>query len=516
MKIGILYVKGALPLFEDFGHLPTHTVNENGMVNGLKAHKVLNGIIIPGGSIIESMIINSPLKTEIKKMEQQGSFILGVCSGFQLLANNTDIGRRSPCPIIKEGLGILDVNFSPMISYDRVEAEIVRQSFLTQGMIDQSINGFHCHTYGDIKGDAPPICYSLVKRTDYADNSRKILSGVKNDDGNVVGIMLHAALDENPALVHNILNYIDADEKDISYIESKNKEFKNKIKRELGVNTNIFADYRIRTEISSDLSGNHNKINQKNGKKTAQHPHMIMMASTGSDSGKTFLTTGIVGVLRKKGYKIGVLKVGPDIRDIIPSLYLNKEKMEKFSSIKIGHLGWKKLENVLEDIKLENYDLIIIEGVMGIFTGILNEKTPYSSAEIATAGNIPVILVSPCNKGGIETAAIDITGHIEMMDKMGINTKGVILNKVYDYKIAENALNYIKSKSGVEFVGLVPKIKIKERGNTPEIEIKLEEFCLNAMNAIQKHIDADKIMEMAEIPKFKGYMTYNEVLKKFS
>ena len=61
-----------------------------------------------------------------------------------------------------------------------------------------------------------------------------------------------------------------------------------------------------------------------------------MMASTGSDSGKTFITTGIVGILKKQGYKVGVLKVGPDIRDIVPSLYLNKEKMEKFSSIKIG------------------------------------------------------------------------------------------------------------------------------------------------------------------------------------
>src|SRR5690606_21379047 len=138
-----------------------------------------------------------------------------------------------------------------------------------------------------------------------------------------------------------------------------------------------------------------------------------------SDSGKTFLTTGIVGVLRRKGYHIGVLKVGPDIRDIVPSLYLNKEKMEKFSSIKIGNLGWRDLEKVLEDLKSENYDLVIIEGVMSIFTGTLNEEIPFSTAEIAKAGNIPVILVSPCNKGGIETAAIDLTGHVEIMDKMG-------------------------------------------------------------------------------------------------
>jgi hypothetical protein len=55
--------------------------------------------------------------------------------------------------------------------------------------------------------------------------------------------------------------------------------------------------------------------------------------------------------LSKKGYKVGVLKVGPDIRDIVPSLYLNKQKMEKFSSIKIGGLGWKDLNKFWKILK---------------------------------------------------------------------------------------------------------------------------------------------------------------------
>jgi Mrp family chromosome partitioning ATPase len=41
-------------------------------------------------------------------------------------------------------------------------------------------------------------------------------------------------------------------------------------------------------------------------------------------------------------------------------------------------------------------------------------------------------MVSPCNKGGIETAAVDVVAHVEMMEKLGINTAGAILNKVYD------------------------------------------------------------------------------------
>ena len=511
MKIGILYVKGSLPLFEDFGHLPTHTINENGLVNGVKAHKVLDGLILPGGSIIESLHINSDLRREVHRIAEQGSFILGMCSGFQLLAHNTNIGRRSPCPIIKEGLGILDVTFSPLISNDRVEAEVVDQSFLTQGMVDEYITGFHCHTYGNIEGDAPPICYSLVKRMDYSDNSQKILSGVRNDDGNVVGIMLHASLDENPQITRNILDYIDAGPEDILNITRQNEALVWKIKNEIGVNTDIFADYRIE---SSSNSGGEKPAFEDYEKE--EYPPMIMMASTGSDSGKTFLTTGIVGVLRKKGYRIAVLKVGPDIRDIVPSLYLNKEKMEKFSSIKIGHLGWKELKNVLEDLKTQQYDLVMIEGVMSIFTGLLNDKIPYSSAEIAKAGNIPVILISPCNKGGIETAAIDITSHMNMLTKLGIRTKGIILNKVYDNKIAENALKYINKQVDVEYIDLIPRIRIKQRGNIPEVEMKLEEFCFHAMDTVESNMNACKIMEIAEKPVFNGYLSFEDILKLYS
>ncbi len=507
MKIGILYVKGSLPLFENFGGLPTHIVNESGMVNGIKAHKVLDGLIIPGGSIIESQSIGSDLKSEIKLMDAEGRFILGMCSGFQLLANKIDIGRRSPCPIEREGLGILDVSFYPMISNDRVEAEIVDESFLTQGMVDQHINGFHCHTYGDIRGEAPPICFSMVKRTDYADNPRKILSGVRNDEGNVVGTMVHASLDENGSMVQNILNFIDADEQDVLNIQDQNQELLKRIKREIGINTDIFADYRF-----NELNG-WNELEKH--KSPSKPPKIIMIASTGSDSGKTFLTTGIAGSLRKKGYRICVLKVGPDIRDIVPSLYLNKENMENFSSIKIGGLGWKDLKEVLEEIKSRNYDLVLVEGVMSIFTGMLNDKVPFSSAEIAKAGKIPVILVSPCNKGGIETAAVDIVAHIDMMNKLGIRTKGVVLNKVYDEKIGKTAQNFIEARTGLDSVDLVPKIKMEDRGNIPEVEIRLEEFCLNAMKTVEKYLDVEKIMRMAERPEFVGYDSYNGIVENF-
>ena len=440
------------------------------------------------------------LKKEILKIANEGKFILGMCSGFQLLANQTDIGRKSPCPIEKKGLGLLDVSFSPMIGTDRVEAKIVDHSFLTEGLIGKNLTGFHCHTYGRIAGDAKPLLTSLVKRTDYTNDPREILSGVRNDEGNVVGVMVHGALDENPELVNNIIKFINADENDLSRIKEANKKLLNHIKTEIGVETGITIEKNNLTKRVEDSTST----------------RIIMLASTGSDSGKTFITTGIVGVFRKQGYKVGVLKVGPDTRDIVPSLYLNKEKMEKFSSIKIGELGWKDFKQVLEDIKENNYDIVIIEGVMSVFTGMLNKKIPFSSAEIAMSANIPVIMISPCNKGGIETAALDVVGHVEMMNQMGINTAGIILNKVYDKKIAESTSKFIKHKTKTEFLTLIPKIDLTERGNIPEVEIKLEDFCLNAMKTVENYLDTDKLLKLAVKPKFNDYKTFKDILDNFS
>ncbi len=498
-KIGVLYVKGALPLFEDFGHLPTHLIKDNGLIDGLRIHNELDGLIIPGGSIVESQSVGEDLKKEIHKMASDGKFILGMCSGFQLLANSTDIGRKSPYPIEKKGIGLLDVSFSPMIGTDRVEAKIKDHSFLTNDLIGKKITGFHCHTYGKIIGDAKPVLKSIVKRTDYTNDPREILSGVRNDEGNVVGVMVHGALDKNTDLVNNVLKFIDTNEKDILNIKNANKALINMIKMELGVETGIKI----------------NKSNQVNNLIQNTKTKIIMIASTGSDSGKTFITTGIAGVLKKKGYKVGVLKIGPDIRDIVPSLYLNKERMENFSSIKIGGLGWKDLKEVLENIKRDNYDIIIIEGVMSIFTGMLNEKIPFSSAEIAIAANIPVIMVSPCNKGGIETAAVDAVAHIEMMDKVGINTVGIILNKVYNEEIAESASEFIKDRTKTDFFTSIPKVVLKERGNMPEVEIKLDDFCLNALKTVEKYLNVEKIIELAEVPKFNNYIEFEEIINRF-
>ena len=101
------------------------------------------------------------------------------------------------------------------------------------------------------------------------------------------------------------------------------------------------------------------------------------------------------------------------------------------------------------------------------------------------------------------------------MGKLGLKTRGVILNKVYDEGIADAATSYIKKRTGLDFVETVPKVKLAERGNTPEVELKLEDFCLNAMRTVEENLDVDRIIRMAEEVEFRGYDSFEDILKVF-
>ena len=494
-RIGLAYVSGAVPGFEDFGNLPTDIVKENGLVDGLKASDELDALIIPGGTLIESNDINMDLNREIRKMARDGKPIIGICAGFQLLSNQIDIGRKSPVPIVKEGLGLIDVDFSPLITSDRVKAKVFDNSFLVKNQTED-VNGFHTHTYGKVEGDAKPLFYSQVQRMNYGDTNKKgeynIFSGACNDDGNVIGTMIHGILDENPILVENLLEQIDA--KDIDKIYNRNLEVKKFLQSEVGINTNI-------------------KVPELEDK--PKKPKYLMIGSNGSDSGKTFIITGLAGALRKRGYKVALLKVGPDVRDIIPGLYLTKGKMEDFASVKIGHLGWKDIESTIARLNSSDYDIVLIEGVMSVFTGLLNEKVPFSAAEIAMSSKIPMILASGVNKGGIESAAIDLVSHANMLEKFGIPVEAILLNKVYNDDIFDQVVPYIRNNTNVKNVLKLPKLKSADmRGFIPEVEIRYELFTSHSMDLVENNLNIDEIINMAREVEFEKIYTFEEIKDK--
>ena len=496
-RIGLVYLPGALPCFEDFGNLPTDLVCSDALVDGKPASEVLDMIIIPGGSLVESQSVNKKVSREILKMAEDGKYVLGVCSGFQILANETDVGRLSTVPITKGGLGLLNAEFKPLICTDRVTATITDKSFITRE-VGKEVSGFHCHTYGQIllRKDARTILVSHAKRVNYHKDPQDLVSGVANKEGNVVGIFIHGLLDQNPTIIESITKSLGMNELDLEAVRSANAKLLERIKCEVGIATNI----------------------QQQKRANSQTTKLLLVTATGSGSGKTFLAAGIAAALKRRGFKVGIIKIGGDIRDTVPALYLIKEPIKPYSSIKIGESGWKPLGEALDEAR-KNHDFLLVEGAMSAFTGLLMDKVarPTSTAEVAAALGASTILVQSCDKEGIEGAVVNTLNYVSLLKRLGVKTTGVILNKARLSYLSDEIKHTLKcafDNAGVELLGIVPRIEVEGRGMIPEIEIKYEEFGAQAIDAAEKHLNIDAIEKIADAPQLKQ-IDYAQLAEKF-
>jgi cobyric acid synthase len=432
-------------------------------------------------------------------MAESDKFVLGICSGLQILSKATDIGRLSKEPILREGLGLLDAEFQPLVCTDRVTATIVGKSFMTND-IGANVTGFHCHTYGKlvIRPEAKPILVSHIQRANYKSAPQDLVSGVTNKQGNVVGALMHALLDRNPSIIQSITKSLDISEAELTSIREANAKVNAEIKREVGISTDV-------------------KVQSIPAQKSRQ-ARILLVTATGSGSGKTFIVTGIAGALRKIGLNVGVVKVGGDIRDLVPALYLVKEPIRDYSSIRIGESGWTPVRQALEEAT-RNHDFVIIEGAMNAFTGLFNEKAqrPTSTAEVALALNAPTVLVVASDKEGLEGAVVNALSYASLMKNLGIRVKGVIFNKARESYLNDEMRAFVKrafGKLGVEMLGMVPRIELEGRGMIPEVEIRYEEFGAKAIETIEKSVNLKALAAQAE-PLTEASVDFAQLLDKF-
>jgi len=113
----------------------------------------------------------------------------------------------------------------------------------------------------------------------------------------------------------------------------------------------------------------------------------LVIAATGSGTGKTSITLGLTRALRARGLEVAVFKVGPD--------YLDPTYHSLASGRSCPNLdGWMMgREGVLRCFEggTVGADIALIEGVMGLFDGAKASNDEGSTAEIARWLDAPVI-----------------------------------------------------------------------------------------------------------------------------
>lgn len=147
----------------------------------------------------------------------------------------------------------------------------------------------------------------------------------------------------------------------------------------------------------------------------------LVIAAPASGSGKTIVTLGLLRAFSNSGLSVGSLKVGPDYIDTDFHRLASGQACRNYDL-------WAMRDMTLEDqlgALLPASDLIIAEGVMGLFDGALDGSG--STADAAAKLGWPVVLVVDV-KGQSASAAAVIEGFTN--HRADIAVAGVIFNRV--------------------------------------------------------------------------------------
>ena len=143
----------------------------------------------------------------------------------------------------------------------------------------------------------------------------------------------------------------------------------------------------------------------------------FLISAPASGQGKTSVTAAIARAARRRGLRVRVFKTGPD--------YLDPMVLERASGHTVYQLdlfmGGEAHCRELLARAAESADLILVEGVMGLFDG------KPSSADLAATFGLPVIVVLDASAMAQTFAAL-ATGLARFRDD--IRVAGVIANRV--------------------------------------------------------------------------------------
>ncbi len=148
----------------------------------------------------------------------------------------------------------------------------------------------------------------------------------------------------------------------------------------------------------------------------------LVVAGTHSGVGKTTIATGLMAALRAGGRAVANAKVGPDFID--PG-YHSLATGRPPRNLDPWICGIESMPSLAARAGL-GADLLIIEGVMGLFDGAV-DGTPSSTADVAAALDAPVLLVVDASSMSSSVAAI-VRGFRD--HHPGLRLAGVVLNRV--------------------------------------------------------------------------------------
>jgi cobyrinic acid a,c-diamide synthase len=226
----------------------------------------------------------------------------------------------------------------------------------------------------------------------------------------------------------------------------------------------------------------------------------IVIAAPASGSGKTTVTTGLIGALRAAGHRVAPFKVGPDFID------------PGYHAVAAGRPG-RNLDPNLVGTDLvprlfaagsAGADIAVVEGVMGLFDGRIRsddsgsavadaDPVAYgSTAHVAALIGAPVVLVVD-GSGHSQSLAALLHGFLTYDSSVRI--AGVILNRVGSPR-HEQVLRHACARVGLPVFGVIgrdPSLMVPSRhlGLIPAAERSTEAVAAVAAMSTEMTVSLD-------------------------
>lgn len=222
----------------------------------------------------------------------------------------------------------------------------------------------------------------------------------------------------------------------------------------------------------------------------------LIVAAPRSGAGKTTVTLGVLAGLRRRGLQVQAAKAGPDYID--PTFH---QAATGRKSVNLD--SWAMRPSLLDALVAEaasGADMLVIEGVMGLFDGVEAARRTGSTADLAAHFGLPVLLVIDVS-GQSQSAAALVRGFL--LHDPEVKIGGVVLNRVGSERHRKFVADAIAA-SGIPVLGSVPRdemIALPERhlglvqaGEHGDLDERLDHLATMA----ETHLDLDRILKLAE------------------
>jgi cobyrinic acid a,c-diamide synthase len=223
----------------------------------------------------------------------------------------------------------------------------------------------------------------------------------------------------------------------------------------------------------------------------------LILAAPASGSGKTLVTAGLLRLLHRHGVKVAAAKAGPDFID--PTFHAAASG-RSCPNLDVWAMRDATLAAIVAELE-RDAELVLCEGVMGLFDGAGPEGEEGSTAAVARLTGWPVILVVDARGQGASVAALlrGFAGH-----RPDVALAGVIFNRVSSPRhaglLAAAAARDLPDIAILGALRAEPPLALPARhlGLVPAAELPgLEAVIERAADAIAQSIDVDRLLQLS-------------------